>query len=87
MRNREKEIELVVNLAQIQMRGDVDAGVIPGSVPSFEGLHSYVDANEYGAAACSFSGPDDVAEVLAPAQEKLDQWIKEGGLRRWAART
>ena len=34
----------------------------------------------YAEGACSFEGPDDVADVLAPAYEELDRWVQEGGL-------
>lgn len=76
---------------------DVNAGRVPADCPSFSALHDYVDANCYGdfceeevmdALLDHFGGrdenegmPDALMDYLNAAQDSIDSWIKEGGIK------
>ena len=74
---------------------DVNAGVVPAHVSSFQQLHDYVDAACYGGGDQLFSEIvtesntdqehqaklDAFAAVRDPAVTTVDAWIKSGSLR------
>lgn len=80
---------------------DISAGHVPADCPSFSALHDYVDANCYGGFCEDelmqnlidhFGGrdedegmPDALMAYLNDAQNVIDRWIKEGGIRKLAS--
>lgn len=76
---------------------DNKIGRVPADCPSFSALHDYVDANCYGgfceddvmqALTDHFGGldedegmPDALIGYLNDAQNSIDRWIKEGGIK------
>ena len=80
---------------------DIKAGQVPIDCPSFSALHDYVDANCYGGFCEDelmqnlidhFGGldenegmPDDLIAFLNDAQNSIDRWVKDGGLRKYAS--
>jgi hypothetical protein len=79
---------------KVEIMDDVKAGVVPATVGSFADLHDYVDANCYGGTEELFgeyvtesatdeehqAKLDKLNDVMAPAMEIVDAWIKSGGL-------
>ena len=80
---------------------DVIEGVVPRSVSSFSELHDYVDANTYGgteslldAATLAAPATDEgahnallsIVDLMNPAIEIVDAWIRQGGITRCLAR-
>lgn len=77
---------------------DVGAGQVPADCSSFSELHDHVDANCYGGFCEDelmqnlidhFGGrdenegmPDALMAYLNNAQNAIDRWIKEGGIRK-----
>jgi len=80
---------------------DVKSGRVPADCPSFSALHDYVDANCYGglceddvmqALLGHYGGrdenegmPDELMDYLNEAQNTIDRWIKEGGIKQVAS--
>ena len=78
---------------------DIKTGRVPVECPSFSALHDYVDANCYGgfceddvmqALTVHFGGinkdkgmPDALIGYLNDAQNSIDRWIKEGGIKQY----
>lgn len=76
---------------------DIKAGRVPADCPSFSSLHDYVDANCYGGFCNDdemqmltdhFGGidkdkgmPDALIDYLNEAQNSIDRWIKEYGIK------
>ena len=76
---------------------DVKSGRVPADCASFSALHDYVDANCYGgfceedlmdALLDHFGGhdenegmPDALMDYFNEAQNSIDRWIKEGGIK------
>lgn len=79
---------------------NIKTGCVPADCSSFSSLHDYVDANCYGgfcegdemqALIDHFGGidedkgmPDALMDYLNNAQDSIDRWIKEGGIKRHA---
>ena len=79
---------------------DIKAGRVPADCPSFSSLHDHVDANCYGGfcdddvmrtLVNNFRGinedlgmPDALIGYLNDAQNSIDRWIKDGGIRQHA---
>ena len=77
---------------------DIKTGRVPADCPSFSALHDYVDANCYGGFCEDnklqsliehFGGrdedegmPDALMDYLNAAQNSIDRWIKEGGIKQ-----
>lgn len=77
---------------------DIKAGRVPADCQSFSSLHDHVDANCYGgfcedklmeALTKHFGGddkekglPDALMNYLNDAQNSIDHWIKEGGIKQ-----
>ena len=77
---------------------DVKNGRVPADCPSFSALHDYVDANCYGGFCEEdvmdsllerFGGrdenegmPDELMGYLNAAQDSIDRWIKESGIKQ-----
>lgn len=77
---------------------DIKSGRVPADCPSFSALHDYVDANCYGgfceddvmqALLDHYGGrdenegmPDDLMDYFNEAQNSIDRWIKEGGIKQ-----
>ncbi len=77
---------------------DIKTGCVPADCSSFSSLHDYVDANCYGgfcddnemqALIHHFGGldeekgmPDALICHLNDAQNSIDRWIKEGGIKQ-----
>lgn len=90
-------LEVTVERMKREVKEDVAAGRVPADVGSFSELHDHVDANEYGgfcedeladAWIEHFGGrdadegmPDAFIAFMNDAQNAVDAWIKEGGLR------
>ncbi|MDP4028388.1 MAG: hypothetical protein Q8P42_05410 [Gallionella sp.] len=82
---------------------DVKSGRVPADCPSFSALHDYVDANCYGgfceddvmqALLEHYGGrdenegmPDELMDYFNEAQNSIDRWIKEGGIKQVASPT
>lgn len=80
---------------------DIKAGRVPADCPSFSALHDYVDANCYGgfceddvmqALLEHYGGrdenegmPDELMDYFNEAQNSIDLWIKEGGIKQIAS--
>lgn len=73
----------VVAAAKAEILSDVAAGHVPPVAMTFSALHDYADANEYGAATLAARCDDawDAIEVMGRVQERLDTWLRGGGLR------
>src|SRR5689334_16622446 len=59
---------------------DVRTAVVPATIGSFSELHDYVDANCYGGAAELPDDVSDYSQLLNPAMDLVDTWIKAGGI-------
>ena len=67
-----------------EIASEVEAGRIPVTVKDFSDLHSYCDANQLGDADeawGAFSDPQAADAFVNEAQNIVDAWIKNGGLR------
>lgn len=78
-------IAAAVERARSEISADIADGVVPDTIGTFEELHNYVDANEYGG-LCETAGKyadvlgfDDtgMANVRA-VQDQLDEWLRGG---------
>ena len=87
----EAALPVVVRWAAEQILADVAGGVVPPSVESFAALHDHVDANGYGG-AFDWPGPwpcdepgesyvNDHCRFWNAVQDRLDTWIRSGGIR------
>lgn len=60
---------------------DIVEGRVPATVGSFDELHDYVDANEYGG-LCDPDDPNSELPHLGPEvaamQEEVDAWLRAG---------
>lgn len=60
---------------------DIVEGRVPATVGSFDELHDYVDANEYGG-LCDPADPNSERPHLGPEvaamQEEVDAWLRAG---------
>lgn len=86
---------IMIARAKREIRADVEKGLVPADVASFADLHDHADANCYGGADeptspiyyVSGEGGDDpqraewAARIHNFVMERLDTWIKAGGLR------
>jgi len=74
--------DAIVSRMKVQIAADIESGVLPATVASFQDLHDYVDANEYGdlcTPECPFDAGDDAdAGKVNAAQDAIDQWLKGG---------
>lgn len=75
----------IIEAAKDQILEDISNGIVPETVKSFEELHEYVDANEYGLSIPTspyagivvvFDTHEELIEVMTKVQETLDKWIK-----------
>ncbi|MDP1559078.1 MAG: hypothetical protein Q8K59_12885 [Nitrosomonas sp.] len=80
---------------------DIKAGRVPADCPSFSSLHDHVDANCYGGFCDDaemqslidhFDGineekgmSDALISYLNDAQNSIDHWIKDGGIKQHTA--
>jgi hypothetical protein len=90
-------LEESINVMKWEIIEDIKNGRVPADCPSFSALHDYVDANCYGgfcedemmeALLDHFGGrdenegmPDKLMDYLNEAQNSVDRWIKEGGIK------
>ena len=81
---------------------DIKAGQVPADCPSFSSLHDHVDANSYGGFCNDdemrilidhFGGinvdngmPDALIGYLNDAQNTVDRWIKDDGIKQQLSR-
>jgi hypothetical protein len=79
---------------------DIKAERVPADCPSFSSLHDHVDANCYGGFCDDSTMqilidhfgvidedkgmPDALISHLNDAQDSIDRWIKEGGIKQHA---
>jgi hypothetical protein len=68
----------IIERAKSEIRDDLMAGVIPGNVYSFQELHEYVDANEYGGFTEDNATTD--YDFIWQIQEELDAWMTKTGI-------
>lgn len=80
-------VERSVNKAKREILEDLSTGRFKADeITTFADLHDYVDANEYGG-LCSDSpwtdegGLETYSDEANEVQDRLDAWIKAGGLR------
>lgn len=75
----------IIEAAKDQILDDISNGLVPETVKSFEELHEYVDANEYGLSIPTspyagivvvFDNYEEMIEVMSDVQKTLDKWIK-----------
>lgn len=79
-----------------EILGDVRNGIIPKTVAGYSDLHDYVDANCYGGTETLLDELDQgvpetdearqavwdaLYNVMKPAMDIVDAWIKDGGIR------
>ena len=92
--------ESIENIKQ-EILEDVKSGRVPADCPSFSALHDFVDANCYGgfceddvmqALLNHYGGrdenegmPDELMDYFNEAQNSIDRWIKEGGIKQIAS--
>jgi hypothetical protein len=70
------DIERAVAMGKIEIHVDIFNGVIPKDVKSFDELHDYVDANEYGLLCTEYAG--ESLEFKIAVQRALNSWITGG---------
>lgn len=75
---KEDTLTKAVATAMTEIMDDISRGVVPVNVKSFDELHEYVDANEYGLADFKFDDFDELVEFAEQLHPILDQWIKSG---------
>jgi hypothetical protein len=68
----------IIERAKDEIRHDTMAGIIPDNTYSFEELHKYVDANEYGGFTEDNATTD--YDFIVSVQAELDAWIAETGI-------
>jgi hypothetical protein len=79
-----QNINKVIQAAKIEILQDLTSTVVPYRVTSFEELHDFVDANEYGLEefghqwGLNANDFDTLVEVMSEVQQHLDAWIKRG---------
>lgn len=89
-------LEETVTRMQAEVMTDIRAGIVDRRCKSFSDLHDYVDANCYGgfcddaladALIAHFGGRDEhegmpqgMLDYMNTAQNRIDLWIKEGGI-------
>lgn len=89
---RERLIEKIVERAKGEILSDVRTKIVPKTAASFSELHDYVDGNYYGGLCdddetnplviAGIMGDTEVdMDVCNEVQNRLDLWIKMGGLR------
>lgn len=68
----------IIERAKAEIREDVLLGIIPDNTYSFEDLHNFVDANEYG----GFTDDNFTADwdFVVDVQNILDAWMKKTGI-------
>jgi hypothetical protein len=78
-------VKEIIEAAKDQILDDISEGIVPETVKSFEELHEYVDANEYGLSIPTspyagvivvFDDVEEMIEVMGEVQGTLDAWIK-----------
>lgn len=80
------EVAEIITKSQEEIVQLVKDGVVPKSVPSFGDLHDYVDANCLGGMCDDetfkkvFADEQKGVDHLNDIQDKLDVWIKDGGV-------
>ena len=67
--------------AKKEILEDVENGIVPNDVDSFKELHEYVDANGYGGFFEENYAISKDFKFENAVQNKLDKWIKSGGLK------
>lgn len=75
---KEETLIRIIAEAKAEILDDISRGVVPANVQSFDELHEYVDANEYGLANFEFDDFDELVEFAEKFQPILDLWIKSG---------
>lgn len=68
----------IIERAKAEIRDDALAGLIPDNTYSFEKLHDFVDANEYGGFT-EDNATNDYSLILE-IQAELDAWLKATGI-------
>lgn len=73
-------IKHTVALSKDEILDDITKGLVPATITSFEELHDYVDANEYGNMDEIYSmlDHDDFIDYMNLVQIELDSWISSG---------
>lgn len=68
----------IIERAKAEIREDVLAGIVPDNTYTFEKLHDFVDANEYG----GFADDNFTADwdFIVDVQTILDKWMKQTGI-------
>lgn len=92
----ETDTNAIIERIKSEILADVKAGTVPETVASFSELHDYVDANCYGGMEEIYDnftegsdGSDEsmtaalnrVSEIMNPAIDAVDAWIKAGGVK------
>ena len=71
----------MIRRGKLEIKGDIDAGIVPATVDSFSQLHDYVDANEYaGLCDDNFMNPasQEGADIANEVQWQIDEWLRTG---------
>lgn len=66
----------IIKVAKEEILDDITKCLVPADIKSFNELHNYVDANEYGMSVYAFETFEKCIEVFNVVHEKLDAWIK-----------
>lgn len=75
---KDETLTKVLATAMMEIIDDISRGVVPVNVKSFDELHEYVDANEYGLSGVEIDDFDEWVELANKFHPILDQWIKSG---------
>lgn len=91
--NLNSTVEEMVEVLKAEILEDVNKGIVPNDIESFSDLHDFVDANMYGDLGDDEwdANHDDDGEptaewctwmdTISEAQNVVDAWIKDGGLK------
>lgn len=66
----------IIKVAKEEILDDITKCLVPADIKSFDELHEYVDANEYGMSVYEFDTFEKCIETFNQVHAKLDAWIK-----------
>ena len=68
---------------KLEVLQDIQAGILPEDISSFDDLHDYVDANEYGGFTDKNSPNSRLPiEDMNRVQEAIHQWFQAANIDR-----
>jgi hypothetical protein len=70
------DVAAAVERAKHEINEDIRTGAVPARIGSFERLHDFVDANEYGGLCEADIYRDE--KFINTVQEQIDEWLRGG---------